>query len=477
MMEAIESFVALLEPFRDCFTKPTYSTFVTLFVGLALSYRRRYITDAIITTGNTRRGHHSNYHRFFSQAAWSLDQVSLTMVMLIVRTFVPCGVIFIAVDDTLRRRRGLSLFGAGMHYDPLMSSRGRKVVNWGHCWVVVSIVVGNLPWAPGRYWSLPILFRLYRNRQGKTKGLKTSPKSVKRTSKGGQGKVAKVLTKSAVQKDPSPPHRTKPELAVELITLLAAWLPDREFLLTGDSAYGGASVAKHLPANMHLISRAHSEAALYAEAPLPGPNQKAGRPRKKGNRLPKIKDWANDSSKPWESLNFNQFGLHAELLVKTCQALYYTTAGQRLLTIVLSRDTTGGRPDAVFYCTNLKLTPREILSTYATRWSIEMTFENCKQLLGFGDAANRVPLAVERTAPMSMILYSVIVLWFHSEGQDSLRFPDRPWYRHKRFPSFADMLTTLRRESLAKQIRRVLKNTRVDETQLAQLVELHTLAG
>lgn len=83
-MEAIESFVALLEPFRDCFTKPTHCTFVTLVVGLALSYRRRYITDAIITTGNTRRGHHSNYHRFFSQAAWSMDQVSLTLVMLIV---------------------------------------------------------------------------------------------------------------------------------------------------------------------------------------------------------------------------------------------------------------------------------------------------------------------------------------------------------------------------------------------------------
>jgi hypothetical protein len=318
---------------------------------------------------------------------------------------------------------------------------------------------------------------LYHNRQGQTKGKKSSPKIVKRTLKGGQKKATKVLLKPTTAKVPSPPHRTKPELAVELITLLAAWLPDREFLLTGDSAYGGASVAKHLPTNMHLISRAHADAALYAVAPPPLSSRKGGRPRKRGDRLPKIQDWAQDSSQPWESLDFKQFGLHAQLLVKTCQALYYTTAGQRLLTIVLSRDTTGGRPDVVFYCTNLKLTAREILSTYATRWSIEMTFENCKQLLGFGDAANRVPLAIERTAPMSMILYSLIVLWFHCEGHHSLRFPDRPWYRHKRFPSFADMLTTLRRESLAKQIRRVLKNTRVDETQLAQLVELHTLAG
>ena len=144
-MEAIESFIVLLESFRDCFTNPTHSTFVAILVGWVLSHRRRYITDAIITTGKTRQGHHSNFHRFFSQAAWSLDQVSWTLTLLIVRTFVPRGVIVIAVDDTLRRRRGLSLFGAGMHHDPLMSSRGKKVVNWGHCWVVVSIVVGNLP--------------------------------------------------------------------------------------------------------------------------------------------------------------------------------------------------------------------------------------------------------------------------------------------------------------------------------------------
>ena len=75
-MEAIESFIVLLEPFRDCFTNPTYSILVTILVGWVLSHRRRYITDAIVTTGSTRQGPHSNFHRFFSQAAWSLDQVS-----------------------------------------------------------------------------------------------------------------------------------------------------------------------------------------------------------------------------------------------------------------------------------------------------------------------------------------------------------------------------------------------------------------
>jgi hypothetical protein len=299
---------------------------------------------------------------------------------------------------------------------------------------------------------------------------------IKQVFKGGQGQTRKVLLKPTPKKVEPSPHRTKPELAIEMLTLLATWLPNREFLVTGDSAYGGASVAKNLPEKLNLISRAHPKAVLYQPAPPIEPGTK-GRPRKRGSRLPSIADWAKDPKQPWEKMEFKQFGLHATLLVKSLQGLYYTATGTRLVTIVLTRDAKGGRPDQVFYCTDLTLTTRQILSTYATRWSIEVTFENCKQLLGFGDAANRVPLAVERTAPISMILYSLTVLWFHHTGHESVAFPDRPWYQGKTQPSFADMLTTLRRESLIQQIDRLVKSDRVDKTLHAQLVEILCLAG
>jgi hypothetical protein len=68
-------------------------------------------------------------------------------------------------------------------------------------------------------------------------------------------------------------------------------------------------------------------------------------------------------------------------------------------------------------------------------------------LLGFEDPANRTPLAVQRTAPMALVLYSLVVLWFHRVGHSALCFPDRPWYYWKEEPSFADMLSTLRRVS------------------------------
>ena len=76
-----------------------------------------------------------------------------------------------------------------------------------------------------------------------------------------------------------------------------------------------------------------------------------------------------------------------------------------------------------------------------------MHIRNRKQLLGLEDAANRVPKAVQRTTPMALFLYSMIVVWFHRTGHQSLWFPFRPWYSKKEEPSFADMLTTLRRDS------------------------------
>src|ERR1700756_3011579 len=103
-------------------------------------------------------------------------------------------------------------------------------------------------------------------------------------------------------------------------------------------------------------------------------------------------------------------------------------------------DTLGKRPDQMFYCTRLDWDARQILSTYAARWAIEVTFENCKQLLGLEDPANRKPRAIERTAPMALVLYSLLVVWFERVGHLFVQFPDRPWYTKKGEPSFADML-------------------------------------
>lgn len=180
-----------------------------------------------------------------------------------------------------------------------------------------------------------------------------------------------------------------------------------------------------LPANVDLISQVHPQGVLYQ--PPPPPRGKRGAPRKKGERLPGLQAWADDAACPWQEQVFDPYGLHATLQVKVQQALYYKAGKDRLLTIVLARDAKGQRPDHRFYGTQLDGSVREVLSAYASRWALQVTFEGAKQVLGLEDPANRVPKAVRRTAPLALVLYSLLVLGFDRVGQKGVRFPQRPW--------------------------------------------------
>lgn len=463
-MQLTPTFRSLLLQFRPVFTAPTFATFLTIATGWCLSFRRRYVTELIQSSGAVHRGHHSRYHRFFGNAAWSIDDLYESLARDAIRTFFPEGTIELGVDDTLCRRRGLTIFGTGMHHDPLNSSRSRPHVSWGHDWVILSLLITNPPWSPTKVWALAVGMRLYRNRQGLTKGKKGKAGRAKAKGKKGKGYKA------------DPNHRTRPELAVELIGQFAARFPGRKIIVSGDSAYGGKSVLRHLPEDVDLISRVASNAALYEPAPPPGPTRK-GAPRKKGSRLPSMAKWAADEAKPWEVLEFDRYGLHAKLRVKTMRALYYKAGKDRLLVIVLVQDTEGGRPDQMFYCTRLDWDAQTILSHYAARWSVEVMHQNAKQMMGLGDPANRTPKAVARTAPVGLALYGLTLIWFDRDGQPSLSFPDRPWYPGKEEPSYADILGALRRESWRTQFAGVDWEEGVQETPLAQLIEFVSRAA
>lgn len=400
-----DMFLQLVLQMGASMTTPTLTSLVTVVKGWLFAGRHT-LTGVLVAVGAGGPKHHSAYYRLFAAARWSLDAMGLALFHLIVPLLAP-GPVPLNLDDTLARKRGLKVFGAGMHHDPLASSRKYAVMSWGHSWVVLAVRV-QLPCIPGRFFSLPILFRLYLNQ------------------------------KTAARWHLA--YRTRPELAVELLERLCKSVPERRFHAYADSAYGGQSVLAHLPSNCDLTSRLPLDARLYAPPPEHRPGTR-GRPRKRGERLHSPQQMLEKQQA--RRLTLELYGRQDKVRVVEAVAHWYAVP-QRPLKVVAVEPLTGGRPVQAFYTTATDTPAEQVLGGYAGRWSIEEAFQGSKSHLGFEEPQGWSRQAVRRTAPLAMLLYSLTVLWFAQEGHTLYEPPSWRWYRHKVRPSFADMLTTLR---------------------------------
>ncbi len=411
-MTLVSSFCELIQQLACVMTAPTFDTFVTVLTGWVFA-RRRTVTGMILAADAVGTKHHSAFHRLFAKAEWCLDELGLAVFTLI-EPWLRDGAVMLALDDTLARKRGLKVFGVGMHHDPMISTRKVARVNWAHSWVVLSVIV-RFPFCTDQYFALPILFRLYINKQTVAK-------------KGGW-------------------YRTRPELAVDMLYTLCRAHENRRFHVVADSTYGGQSVLGDLPPNCDLTSRLDLDARLFKAPPArkPGTN---GRPRKRGRQLPSPRQMLTGRA---SRRTLNIYGRHDKVRMTDCVARVYAVP-DRPLRIVAVEPLTGGRKIQGFYSTRHDAFGEQVLVWYAMRWSIEVAFQSSKTHLGFEEPQGWTRRAVERTAPAAMLLYSLIVLWFARDGHRHYRQPHRPWYRTKRHASFADMLTTLRRESIREQV-------------------------
>ena len=101
---------------------------------------------------------------------------------------------------------------------------------------------------------------------------------------------------------------------------------------------------------------------------------------------------------------------------------------------------------------DLAATPAAVIERYSWRWPIEPSNAAGKQIIGVGEACNRLAAAVERTVPFGFLVQSLLIFWYARSGYGpadvTLRRLLCPWYRAKQEPAVTDMLAKLRREFL-----------------------------
>ncbi len=402
----------LLARFRGCFTAPTFITFCGLACGFWVQPGLHTVCGMLAGARLQQAWHHSRAHRFFAAARWSADQLGLCLLDLILAALVPDGApVRLVGDDTLFRRSGRKVFGAGWHHDPL--APGRHRVAWANNWVVLGVLV-DLPMLPQRPVCLPILARLW------------WPKHT--------------------------PGRL--DLACELVRLVCQHLGDRPVDLVTDGAYAGRKL-RDLPAQATVTCRLRADAALYQLPPRRRPGQR-GRPRSKGDRLPDLDHLAGMVTTPFALHQLTRYGRHGLAAVACFACLWPAVFAARPVNVVLVRapDAPDGF-DLALVTTDLAATPAEVVQRYAARWQVEVCFREIRQDAGVGQARNRARRAVQRTVPFGLVCYSLAIVWYTQHGHPAHDLAARralaPWYQTKATPSAADMLTALRRVLLAAQ--------------------------
>jgi hypothetical protein len=410
--------IRLLEPFAPLFSKRVFQHVQVLVAGTILAPGRRTVSSALRAMGLDQHKRFHRYHRVLSRASWSSRQVSRILLGLLVEAFVPEGdPLVVGIDETLERRYGKKISARGVYRDPVRSTHENFVKSSGLRWVCVMLLV-EVPWA-ARAWALPFLSVLAPSERYAAK----------------RGKRHKKIT----------------EWAWQLLLLLRRWYAQREIVAVADRAYATLKLldrCRKLSNPITFITRLRLDAALYEPAP-PRRRGQRGRPRIKGERLPNLSEVAQDPNTVWKPTKIANWYGSGERIVEIASetAVWYST-GLFAVPVrwVLITDPRGEFKTQALLCTDLEADPKKILCWYVMRWQLEVTYQEMRRHLGFETQRQWSELAIQRTTPALLGLFSLTTLFAHERmAQAAGAFRQAAWY-HKRHPTFADALAMVRKE-------------------------------
>lgn len=409
-----EVLAARLRPFAPCFTAAVWRHALVLVAGTVLTPGRRTVTAALRVMGLDQATGFAVYHRVLSTGRWSSRLLARRLLLMLVAALAPTGPVVVGVDDTIERRWGAKIRARGIYRDPVRSSHGHFVKASGLRWLCVALLA-PIPRA-GCVWALPFLTVLAPSERHAA----------------GQGRRHKKLT----------------DWARQVLLQTARWLPGRRVVAVTDSSFSAIELLRNAGQHLCLVSRLRLDAGLYEPAPPRRPGT-VGRPRVKGKRLPSLKQHLADPATRWRRVTLDGWygGVQRKLSIASGTALWHHPGMQVPIRWILVHDPSGDKPPQAFVCTDQGADPADVLRWFVRRWRMETTFEEARRHLGMETQRQWTDLAILRTTPALLGLFSLVTLWatqLHAARWHLL--PERAAWYPKHAPTFSDALALVRLE-------------------------------
>jgi hypothetical protein len=406
----------LLSQFAPPFSGRVWHHAQVLLVGAILAPGIRTVAAVLRIMGLARARRFQRYHRVLNRDRWSGRAVSRVLLRLLIETFAPGGPVVLGLDETLERRKGKKIAAKGVYRDAVHSSHAFFVKAMGLRWVCLMLLV-PIPWA-GRTWALPFLTALAPSERYDEE----------------RGRRHKKLT----------------DWGRQLLLQARRWLPERAIVVVADSGYAALALldrCRRLRRPIAVVTRLRLDAALYEPAPSRRPGAR-GRPRLKGARQPTLARRLADPRTAWTAVvvpHWYGAGPRAVEVVSETAVWYHSGLPPVPIRWVLIRDPDGKFAPQALLCTDRAAEPSQILAWFALRWQLEVTLEEVRRHLGVETQRQWSELAILRTTPALLGLFSVVTLLAHPRMRAAPSVRQAAWYR-KATPTFSDALAVVRRD-------------------------------
>lgn len=425
MLQLPSGFQETISQFSFAFRKDVWPKVLILLTGAILCPGSRTVCNLLRIVGLRWERNFPKYHRLLSKDKWSSKKLSGVLLGMIVNIFIPKGEAIVAgLDDTIERRWGSKISKRGIYRDPVRSSKSHFVKCSGLRWLSL-MVTAHLPWLEaGSYWALPVLTVLCPSKRFYTD----------------RGKRIKKLTDWTVQ--------------------ILSWLSrkcaklQRAVYLTGDGSFATLELFIHAQkVGIGMIARMKFNSRLYL---LPAKQYSKNKPGPKppvGKRLLSMDKRLEDKRIKWTKVIFSQwYGQTNKEMMITSGLAIWRKSNTHLLKIkwVLVKDPEGVLKPVLLGCTDFDLAEEKVVSFFVRRWRVEVTFAEVRRHLGVETQRQWSNLAIERSTPSLMALFSIVCLLANTLHKKQKLKPNKAAWYPKKCVTFSDVLAAVRLEILHK---------------------------